>query len=63
MKLSTHCCANEEGKLGGLYLLTLQTVGDFCALCTSAYANHVLSFYVAYHFVAELLFPVVSTLL
>ncbi|CAI9546548.1 unnamed protein product [Staurois parvus] len=38
----------------------LVTVGDFCA---SACAGPTLSFYVAYHFLAKLLFPVASTLL
>ena len=36
-------------------------VGDLCALCASAFADPALSFYVAYHFVAELLlFPIAS---
>ncbi|CAI9532067.1 unnamed protein product, partial [Staurois parvus] len=43
---------------------SLQTVGDFCAFCASACAAPALSFYMAYHLVAELLlFPVASTLL
>ncbi|CAI9614795.1 unnamed protein product [Staurois parvus] len=51
-------------KFGGLQLLTLQSVSDFCALCVSACTDPALSFYVAYHFVAEfLLFPVASILL
>jgi len=33
--------------------LTLQNVGDLCALCASASADLALSFYVAYHFVAK----------
>ncbi|CAI9585415.1 unnamed protein product [Staurois parvus] len=46
------------------HVLTLQTVGDFCALCASACADPALSCDVAYHLVAEwLLFPVASTLL
>ena len=44
-------------KFGGLY-------PNLCALCASASADPALSFYVAYHFVAELLsFPIASTLL
>ncbi|CAI9539751.1 unnamed protein product, partial [Staurois parvus] len=40
----------------------LQTVGYFCALCASACTYPTLLFYVAYHFMAELLlFPVAST--
>ncbi|CAI9621056.1 unnamed protein product [Staurois parvus] len=57
---------SSEGhtKFGGLQLLTLQTVGDFCALCASACADSALSCDVAYYLVAEwLLFPVASTLL
>ncbi|CAI9544247.1 unnamed protein product [Staurois parvus] len=51
-------------KFGGLYLLTRHTVGDFCTPCASSCTDPALSFYVAYHFVAELmLFPVVSTML
>ncbi|CAI9559776.1 unnamed protein product [Staurois parvus] len=38
--------------------MTLQTIGDVCVLCASACADHALSFYMACHFVAELLlFP------
>ncbi|CAI9571146.1 unnamed protein product [Staurois parvus] len=49
-------------KFGGLKLLSLQTVGGFYTLCASACADPALSFYVAYHFVAELLlFPVAFT--
>ncbi|CAI9566378.1 unnamed protein product, partial [Staurois parvus] len=50
MKLSTLLCLSEG-----------HTVGDFCALCASACADPALSFYIAYHLVAELLlFPVAS---
>ncbi|CAI9616893.1 unnamed protein product [Staurois parvus] len=31
----------------GLQILTLQTVGDFCSLCTSACADPTLSFYMS----------------
>ncbi|CAI9615939.1 unnamed protein product [Staurois parvus] len=58
------CLSEDQTKFVVLYLLTLQTVGDFCALCASACAEPSLSFYVDYHFMAELLlFPVASTLL
>ncbi|CAI9578229.1 unnamed protein product, partial [Staurois parvus] len=41
-----------------------QTVGNFCALYTSACADPAVAFYVAYHFVGELLLlPVASNLL
>ncbi|CAI9560504.1 unnamed protein product [Staurois parvus] len=58
------CQFQGHMKFRGLQLLTLQTVGNLCALCASACADPVLSFCVAYHFMAELLlFPVASTLL
>ncbi|CAI9535427.1 unnamed protein product [Staurois parvus] len=63
MTFSVHgCCANVKAtQFGGLQLLTLQTVGNFCTLCASEGANPLC---VAYHFVVELLlFPVASTLL
>ena len=44
--------------------LTLQKVDDLFTLCASASADPTSSFYVAYHFVAELLlFPIAFTLL
>ncbi|CAI9535374.1 unnamed protein product [Staurois parvus] len=44
--------------------MSLATVGEYCSLCASAYADPALSFNVAYHLVAKLLlFPIASTLL
>ncbi|CAI9612370.1 unnamed protein product [Staurois parvus] len=58
MKLSTHCCANLKATQSFEVLSSL-----LCRqLATSAHCA--LSFYVAYHFMAELqLFLVASTLL
>ncbi|CAI9558933.1 unnamed protein product [Staurois parvus] len=51
VKLSTHCCCTNLKATSSL---------ELCSYC----ADPALSFYVAYHFVAELLlFPVASTLL